>query len=212
LINFDQSIAEYIAAGRVLAVVERLLGRNLRVSFTTLLTNEPDRKRSNWHADWPFNQKNACHIPAPYPDFCMHVTALLMISPFTEQNGGTLVVPRSHRQPTNPSDPSLGFDPFSAHPDEFRVTGSAGSIVLFDSRTWHCAPANPSSQPRVCVAVRYAPWWLNLESLDPVSSLRQQWVSEPGLNQPEQPRIRPEAYANLPECARPLFRHWVDRG
>ena len=44
LINFDQSCAEYIAAEPVLAVVEQLLGRNLRVSFTTLLTSEPQRK------------------------------------------------------------------------------------------------------------------------------------------------------------------------
>ena len=211
LINVDQSVAEYIAAEPVLGDIERLLGSNLRVSFTTLLTNEPGRKRSNWHADWPFNQNNACHIPAPYPDLCMHVTALLMVSPFTEQNGGTLVVPGSHRQSTNPSDPSLGIDPFSAHPDERCVTASAGSMALLDSRTWHCAPANLSSKPRMCVGIRYAPWWLNLEPLDPAGELRQQWVNEPGLTENEQSRIQPEAFAALPDHVKPLYRHWVAR-
>jgi len=210
LINFDQSFASYIAAEPVLAVLEQLLGRNLRVSFTTLLTSEAHRERSNWHADWPFNQNTACHIPAPYPDLCMHVTALLMISPFTNDNGGTLIVPGSHRQSTNPTDPSSDVDAYAAHPDEFCVTGSAGSMVLFDSRTWHCAPANPSSESRVCVGVRYAPWWLNLEPLDPGGRLRQQWVVEPGLKENDQARIRPEVYAALPERARPLYRHWVE--
>ena len=82
-------------------------------------------------------------------------------------------------------------------------------MVLFDSRTWHCPPANPSSEARICVGVRYAPWWLNLEPLDPGGQLRQQWVIEPGLTENEQPRIRPEVYEVLPERARPLYRHWV---
>jgi hypothetical protein len=209
LINFDQSVAAYIADDQVLAVAEQLLGKNLRVSFTTLLTNEAGKQRSPWHADWPYNQRNACHMPAPYPDLVMHLTALLMISPFTEQNGGTLVVPGSHREPTNPTDPTLGIDPHAAHPDEFCVTGSAGSVALFDSRTWHAAPANPSNQPRVSVGVRYAPWWLNLEPLDPNSGLRRQWVDEPGLYENDQQRLSLETYESLPEKARPLYRHWV---
>ena len=157
LLGFDHSWANHIADDRVLAVVERLLGKNLRVSFTSLQTNEPDKPRSEWHADWPFNQRRACHLPAPYPDVVMHLTSLWMVSSFTKENGGTLVVSRSHRQSTNPTDPRLGVDPAAPHPQEFQVIGDAGGMLLFDSRTWHCAPANLSGQPRVSVSVRYAP-------------------------------------------------------
>jgi hypothetical protein len=211
LINFDQTVARYIADDQVLAVAEKLLGKNLRVSFTTLQTNEAGKERSEWHADWPYNQWNACHLPAPYPDLVMHLTSLLMISPFTEQNGGTLVVPGSHREPNNPTDPTLGIDLHGAHPNEFRVTGSAGSMAIFDSRTWHAAPANPSNKPRISVGVRYAPWWLNLEPLDPNSELRRQWVDEPGLHENDQQRLRQETYESLPEKAKPLYRHWLER-
>ena len=47
--------------------------------------------------DWPFNQHNAGHIPAPYPDIVAHLTTLWMLSPYTPENGATIIVPGSHR-------------------------------------------------------------------------------------------------------------------
>lgn len=82
-------------------------------------------------------------------------------------------------------------------------------MLLMDSRTWHCSPANNSDEERVCVALRYAPWWLNLEVLDPESELRKQWVEEPGLQENDQARIPRDAYDRLPEKAKPLLRHWI---
>jgi len=210
LLGVDQSVAEYLADERVLAILGQLLGDNLRISFCSLLTNEPGKERTDMHADWPFNQNNACHIPTPYPDLLMHTTALLMVSPFTKENGGTIVVPGSHQRTTNPTDKHAGIDSLAAQPDEQRITGPAGSLLLMDSRLWHAAPENRSSEPRVCVAIRYAPWWLNLEPLDPKSELRRQWVEERGLKENDQSRIPREAYARLPEKAKPLLRHWVE--
>ena len=210
LLGFDQSVAEYLADERVLAILGELLGENLRISFCSLLTNEPGKERTDMHADWPFNQNNACHIRAPYPDLLVHTTALLMVSPFTEENGGTIVVPGSHQRSSNPTDKDSVIDALAVQPDERRVTGPAGSLLLMDSRLWHAAPENGSTEPRVCVAIRYAPWWLNLEPLDPKSELRRQWVEEPGLKDVDQSRIPQEAYERLPEKAKPLLRHWVE--
>ena len=211
LLNYDQSVAIYLADQRVLALSEALLGPKVRISYTSAIINEPGKPRTQWHADWPFNQNNACHVSAPYPDRIMHLTLLIMISPFTKTNGGTLVVPGSHRNSSNPSDPNLGVDPNTPYPTEFHVSGPAGSAILFDSRLWHCPPANPSDTPRVAVAARYAPWWLNLEMLDPESELRKQFVEEPGLRENQVPRIDRAIYEKLPEPVRPLVRHWVSR-
>ena len=175
------------------------------------MINDPGKQRTTWHADWPFNQDTACHVPAPYPDRIMHLTALVMVSAFTEENGGTLVVPGSHRCSSNPTDKNLGIDPTLPYPTEFLVTGPMGAMVLFDSRLWHCPPGNPSDAPRVALGLRYAPWWLNLEPLDPDSDLRQQMVVEPGLSENIVPRIPRPVYEALPEEVRPLYRHWVVR-
>lgn len=209
-INYAPELGEYTAHSRILDLARSLLQSPPRISFTSVIINEAGKERGNWHADWPFNQNNACHVPAPYPDRIMHLTALLMVSPFTEENGGTLVVPGSHRYSNNPTDKTLGVDPFAPYPTEFRVTAPAGSLVLFDSRLWHCPPANPSTEARVAVAIRYAPWWLNLEPLDPHSEARKQWVEEPGLNENRVPRIPREAFQKIPDHAKPLYRHWVE--
>lgn len=209
VINYDPSIAPFVADSRVLAIAERALESNIRISFTSAIINDAGKERTNWHADWPFNQNSACHIPAPYPDRIMHLTSLLMLTPFTGENGGTLVLPGSHRYSSNPTDENLGIDPYKPQPTEFRVTGKAGTLLLFDSRLWHCPPANPSNKPRVALAIRYAPWWLNLAPLDPDSEMRKQWVDEPSLKDNVVPRMPKEVYESLPETVKPLYRHWA---
>ncbi|MDE2994034.1 MAG: phytanoyl-CoA dioxygenase family protein, partial [Chloroflexota bacterium] len=110
LIRFEQSFAPYLVHPRLLGLVEALLGQHVRVSFTTAQINFPGNDRGGWHADWPFNQETAGHVPAPYPDVVMHVTTLWLLSPFNEENGGTYIVPGSHRANNNPSGDN-GIDP-----------------------------------------------------------------------------------------------------
>ena len=77
-INYAQSFAEYIAHPRILALVETFFGPYSRISSTTTTINEPGNKRGMWHSDWPFNQRNAGHIPVPYPDMMVHITSIWM--------------------------------------------------------------------------------------------------------------------------------------
>ncbi|MCZ6676684.1 MAG: phytanoyl-CoA dioxygenase family protein [Candidatus Poribacteria bacterium] len=210
LLAFNQSFTPYLADERVLGVAQALLGPHVRISFTTAHINYPGNVRGPWHADWPFNQKNAGHIPAPYPDVVMHLTTLWMLSPFTRETGGTLVVPGSHRSPNNPSG-FAGIDPNKPYPTEMQAAGSAGSVLILDSRTWHATAPNQTEQPRVGMAVRYAPWWLNLDILMPGSVERARMVDETGGNENEVLPVPRDVYAALPEAVKPLFRHWVKR-
>lgn len=210
VINHDQSFAEFLSDDRLLAVIRQLLGPQLRISFTSVIINEPGNARGEWHADWPFNQKNAGHVPAPYADVPMHVTTLWMLSPFDPENGGTLIVPGSHRSPTNPTDPHIDIDPLAVLPNERQATGGAGSVLVMDSRLWHATAPNTTGEPRVALAVRYAPWWLNLAPLQPESDARQQLCEETGLGENVVPPIRRDVYERLPATVRPLYRHWVE--
>lgn len=211
LIAIDQSYAEYLADGRLLSIVETLLGHDVRISFTSAIVNEPGNARGNWHADWPFNQLNAGHVPAPYPvDAVFHLTTLWMLSPFSEENGGTLVLPRSHRKETNPTG-DASIDPQTSFKEEINVQGDAGSVLVMDSRMWHATSPNRTGAPRVALAVRYGPWWLNLEVLRPESDERARMVTEAGRRENEVPSVPPEVYEGLSECVKPLYRHWIRR-
>lgn len=210
IINHDQSFAEYLADEALLAIAGRLLGEHLRISFTSAIINEPGNDRGGWHADWPFNQKNAGRVLAPYPDAVMHLTTLWMLSAFDADNGGTLVLPGSHKQATNPTAPG-GPNPNETLVGEINVCGSLGSVLVMDSRLWHATAPNRTDQPRVALAVRYAPWWLNLEVLRPESDERRRMCDEAGATDNIVPSIRADVYERLPLPVQPLYRHWVER-
>lgn len=209
VINHDQSFAAYLADERLLQLVEALLGEHVRISFTSAIINRPGNVRGKWHSDWPFNQNNAGHVPAPYPDFVFHLTTLWMLSPFDADNGGTLVVPGSHRAPTNPT-AGIDHDPEAPFPTEIHVAGAAGCVLVMDSRLWHSTAPNCSAEPRVALAVRYAPWWLNLDVLRPGSDERQRMVDEPGRTDNFVPCVTREVFERLPVNVKPLYRHWLE--
>lgn len=210
LINHDQSFAEYLADDTLLALAGRLLGEHVRISFTSAIINEPGNDRGGWHADWPYNQKNAGHIPAPYPNAVMHLTTLWMLSPFEAENGGTLILPGSHLASTNPTAEGAP-DPQTRFAAEINATGPAGSVLVLDSRLWHATSPNLSTTPRVALAVRYAPWWLNLEVLRPGSDERRRMCDESGKTDNQVPAVPAEVFSRLPARVQPLFRHWIER-
>ena len=209
VINHDLSFAEYLAEPRLLELARALLGHGLRISFTSAIINEPGNERGKWHADWPFNQNNAGHIPVPYPDAVMHLTTLWMLSPFSTDNGGTLVVPGSHRLQTNPTAADCALRPGETTRAETRIEGAEGSVLVMDSRLWHATAPNQTDESRVALAVRYAPWWLNTEVLRPGSPERNRLVDETGKGDNQVPSLRPAVFEQLPEAVKPLYRHWV---
>ncbi len=210
VINYDQSIAPYLADERLLGVIEGVLGPHVRISFTTATINESGNARSGWHADWPYNQRNAGCIPAPYADLPMHITTIWMLSPFSAATGGTLVVSGSHRMSNNPTG-GYGIGELEPYPTEINATGNAGDVLVMDSRLWHATAANVTSDPRVAVVTRYAPWWLDLNVLMPNSVTRERLQKATGKSENQVPLVPATVYAGLPEKIKPLFAHWVAR-
>lgn len=208
IIAQNQSFAPYLAEPRLVALCNAALGHDLRISFTSAIINEPNNQRGHWHADWPFNQTNAGHVPAPYPDAVFHLTTLWMLSPFSIENGGTLIVSGSHRSPNNPTG-NNGIDSHAHIPGEMNATGPAGSVLVMDSRLWHATAPNHTNEPRVALAVRYAPWWLNLDILMPESPERKHLVTDQNKKENEVPHVPQNVYDLLPENVKPLYRHWI---
>ncbi len=79
----------------------------------------------------------------------------------TPYNGGTWVVPGSHKDPRNPRGPDDGIDERAPIPGEFQISAPAGSVFMQDTRLWHSRAANQSEHERTTVVCRYAPWWLS---------------------------------------------------
>ena len=76
--------------------------------------------------------------------------AMWMISDYTQANGATRLVPGSHLSGAQPAQTIPHSTPSIA------AEGRAGTVVMWDGRTWHAAGANTSDQPRYGVTSYYS--------------------------------------------------------
>ena len=122
---------------RVLAAMRHVLGPDFRLSSLNGRAALPGQGLQGLHADWGTGVE-----PGDY----YVCNSIWLLSDFTEQNGATRVVPGSNRSGQHPKD-ALD-DPTAPHPDEVILTAPAGTVVVFNSHTWHGGTLNRSDEPR----------------------------------------------------------------
>ena len=86
--------------------------------------------------------------PRHSPVYKLAVQVLYFIDDFTEQTGGTWLLPGSHNAEHRPSD-AFFFK------NGRQITGKAGTAMVFDSSLWHAAGFNVSDNPRRGIAIVY---------------------------------------------------------
>lgn len=191
VISFMPQFAEHLASERLLGVIRELLGPQVRISQTEYKTRPPHYKLVRaYHSDFPYDLNQKWHITQPFPSAVIGITTLWMLTDFTTENGGTWIVPKSHVDLRNPRGKEDGIGDRNPLSGEMQAVGSAGSVLIMDSRIWHSNAENPSDGRRTAVVVRYAPWWLNLELF--------------GVNTATIPG---EIYDNFPEDVKLLYEH-----
>jgi ectoine hydroxylase-related dioxygenase (phytanoyl-CoA dioxygenase family) len=210
VINYTQSFAPYLGDRRIIETAETFFGPYVRISCTDVAVNHPGNERGYWHSDWPYNQTNASHVLAPYPDTMMHLSSIWMLTDFSAENGGTLLIPGSHRSAENPSKGDIeGIDRDAPYPTETHAKGTAGSVLLYDSRLWHAVAPNLGDEARVALIVRYAPWWLNLNPTMIGRPEHTAMVVETGGKNYESTPLTQDAFDALPKNIQQLYRHFV---
>ncbi len=210
VINYTQSFAPYLADRRIIEAAEAFFGPYVRISCTDVVVTHPGNERGYWHADWPYNQTNASNVRAPYPNTMFHLSSIWMLTDFSEQNGGTLFIPGSHRATDNPSAGTLhSFDNEAPYPAETHASNPAGSVLLYDSRLWHAVAPNVSDRDRVALIVRYAPWWLNLNPTMIGRPEHTAMVIETGGKNYESAPIGQGVFESLEPDVQALYHHFV---
>ena len=81
--------------------------------------------------------------------------------------------------------------------------------MVFDCRLWHGIRHNVSDLRRVGMAVRYTPWWSNLDILMPGSVEWTRMVDETRIMDNAVVPVPRHVHDGLPENLKLLFRHWV---
>lgn len=81
------------------------------------------------------------------------MNVLVMLDPFTTENGATYLLEGSHLRPDRPAD-EVFFR------DAVRAVGPAGTVVLFNSNLWHAAGENRTREPRRALTLTLTPPYL----------------------------------------------------
>lgn len=122
---------------KVLACSQHVLQRPFRLLFFTGRDPLPGFGQQGLHTDWqPRHPKEAFQV----------VTALWILDDFTEQNGATRLIPKSHRWPRLL--PKTQQRPNARHPDQRLVCTPAASVLIFNGHLWHSGTCNRSTGPR----------------------------------------------------------------
>lgn len=136
-----------IAHPLVLAILDRVMRPNYLLSQGQGINILPGEAPQPTHHDDAFY-----HWPRPRPH--LGAATIWAIDDFTEDNGATVVYPKSHKWGTE--------YPGSGH-ESIKAVMPAGSCVLFLGTTWHGGGGNETDKPRLAFTAQYCEPWLRTQ-------------------------------------------------
>jgi ectoine hydroxylase-related dioxygenase (phytanoyl-CoA dioxygenase family) len=137
LVNKGECFEVCFTHAKVLAGIRHVLGDSLRLSSLNARAALPGSGLQGLHADWSTGVE-----PGDY----FVCNSIWLLSDFTEENGATRVVPGSNRSRQHPKD--VLEDATAPHPDQVVLTEKAGTVVIFNSHTWHGGTLNQTDAAR----------------------------------------------------------------
>jgi len=135
LLAYDEYFLKVATNTAVLAIVERLLGDYYILMQQNGILNLPNLENCqiSWHRDLSYQ-----HFVSSRP---LAISALFCIDDFSEESGGTYVLPASHKIEAFPSQEFL-------EKNQRGIVAKAGSVLVFDSMLFHRAGYNHSTFKR----------------------------------------------------------------
>jgi hypothetical protein len=162
LVAADPAYLRLIDHPAVLPVVEALVGPDLILGSLNSRILRPGDPAQELHGD--------VEAPVRREGRPLMVNTVWMLDDFTAENGATRVVPGSHRMP-QPWPPAE-----RAVPHVVQATGTAGSVIVFDGRTWHGGGANRTERDRHGVFGHYRAGRWMLFQCDPHRGFDPAWL------------------------------------
>jgi ectoine hydroxylase-related dioxygenase (phytanoyl-CoA dioxygenase family) len=142
LVRRDALFREALQDPLVVAMADALLGGDCILHSFEARSALPDGGFQSLHRDMPFVR-----------DFPLSMNVVWMLDDFTAENGATRVVPYSHQRPHSPERDKV-------YDDEVLAIAPAGSLVAFDTRTWHGGGPNRTDRIRRGFHVHYCKSWV----------------------------------------------------
>lgn len=128
----------------LIAVAEALMGGDVTLSSYSCRVMWPGATEMGMHVNYPYWAMSGPYAVRP----ALMLQVIWMLQDFTEDNGATLVMPRSQMLATQP-------DAERFRRDAVIVTGKAGTAVVSHGLLWHDTSQNRTEEPRVSLLINY---------------------------------------------------------
>ena len=150
LVNKGDCFLPLIDHPKCLPLVQHIVGKRLLLGSFGAHMNGHGNEQMPLHQDqWPL-------IPH-HLDFCAFTNTLWLITPNSPENGGTRMVPGSHKwPPVSPRQMNSREGQALAQ----SVTAPAGTLIVYDGRIWHGNGLNRSGAVRSNISIPYAQPWV----------------------------------------------------
>ena len=166
MLKYDSHFFRFLEIPELLAIVDSTVSETaimhlqngfILPSFTR--ENNPTVFQNSFHQDFP----------RVLNGYVASVNVMFAIDEFSEENGATLAVPRSHQMLPAPDTAYLKANAIP-------IECPAGSMFVFDSTLWHAAGTNISGRDRLAVNHQFTRSYIK-QQIDYVRALGNQLVT-----------------------------------
>jgi ectoine hydroxylase-related dioxygenase (phytanoyl-CoA dioxygenase family) len=141
MLKFDPLFFRFLEIPEALAIIDATVGPTsiLHLQNGFILPSLPELEagtvfQNSFHRDFP----------RYLGGYTASINVMFAIDAFTEENGGTIVVPATHQREDRPDDELMNRYGVP-------VECPAGSMLVFDSTLWHAAGRNRSGHDRLAI-------------------------------------------------------------
>jgi len=138
LTGYDDYFLNLAIHPGLMAVVRKLMGEYFILMSQNAVINRPtdEHYQVTWHRDLNYQ-----HFVSSRP---LAISALYVVDAFSEETGGTILIPASHKSEVFPSDEY-------ARKHSLTIAAPEGSIIIFDAMLYHRSGTNRSGRVRRAV-------------------------------------------------------------
>jgi ectoine hydroxylase-related dioxygenase (phytanoyl-CoA dioxygenase family) len=173
---------------RLLPIVRRILGDDCALGAVNGLSMRPHGEPQPLHID----------APETTPGTCIYLNAVHLLDDFTRINGGTRLVPGSHKSARRRGQSAEVFESQAVYTE-----ASAGSVILYDGGLLHGGSRNETDRPRRALHLYFHRSWARPDWDYPRSLSRH---VRRAMSQEEKALF---GYANLPMRYDAVTHDWV---
>jgi ectoine hydroxylase-related dioxygenase (phytanoyl-CoA dioxygenase family) len=150
LLGKSPVFADLVSHPLVMRLALATLGENFQLTAALAINIHPGETPQGKHFDDAFYK-----IPRPRP--MISLSTFWAIDPFTSKNGGTEIIPGSHKWGDDIDYASLMSE--EGHRDLMPVEMPTGSLMIASGTLWHRGGGNHSDRPRLAITPQYCAAW-----------------------------------------------------